>query len=740
VNALRRAAVALLLALALAPSAVRAQSSFDTDPFASRFRERSNFDLKFKVPEKGGVFRVEVPPGEGGKQSLVNENVWEAEAPPGLLVTVTYQDIELKARKVRADNTAKTVVAEGDVVLTQGKSLMKGDRLELDLSAKTGTLYAGSVALEGGAYLKGARIEKVGPRTFTLYDGTMTACEGDRPDWSFGVSRGTVTIDDYARLHGVVFRFEGVPLLYAPYIIWPALRDRASGFLIPGIGYNSNRGGYLGLSYYWAVSRSLDATFTTDVYTRKFYGFGEETRFVSSKGTHGEGHFYLVRDRDLSEWRWETRGTIVSDDLAKNLRGVVNWIGFSDQQFFQDYNRDFNLVSARSLKSEGFLTWTNDPLSANLRLDREQALFGTSTVVTERRPVLEGRFRPTAVLGRAAFVEATAQIGDLFVDRPPNGTTPQPTGSYDRVDFFPKISVPLSAIPWLSVQANLSGRVTSYGKSLSADGTTLLDDRFTRKYVDGTIQLTGPSFSKIFEAKLGDFTRLKHVIEPRIDYEYLPDPGDVKRTPLFDEVDNVTSLHTLRYAIVQRLLGKAGKAAAREIASLEVSRTYNFQFPGEAAQGVVATTLQRNSPIDATLRVNTGPNFNFDARTTYDAHASQVTAASVTAGITKDDRSLSLSLFDSRPVGSTSSAQLRYGGGLPIIKKRLRLDVQGNYDLSQSKWLESRYLLTVDGSCFRILTEYRDLRVTGLPSRDFRIALTLKNVGSFLDFTGSLNR
>jgi lipopolysaccharide transport LptD-like protein len=199
----------------------------------------------------------------------------------------------------------------------------------------------------------------------------------------------------------------------------------------------------------------------------------------------------------------------------------------------------------------------------------------------------------------------------------------------------------------------------------------------------------------------------------------------------------------VRYALVQRLLGKGKVGAAREIASLEIARSYAFKFPGETAATAAngfAATQQRSSPIDATLRVNTGPAFNFDARTTYDTHASQVTSASLTASLMKDDRALSLSLFDSRPVGSTSSAQLRYGGGLPILGKLLRLDVQGNYDLSLGKWLESRYLLTVNGPCFRILTEYRDLRITGVPSRDFRVALTLKNIGSFLDFTGSLGQ
>ena len=38
--------------VALVPAAVFAQTS--SDPFEARFRQRSNFQIRFKVPEKGG--------------------------------------------------------------------------------------------------------------------------------------------------------------------------------------------------------------------------------------------------------------------------------------------------------------------------------------------------------------------------------------------------------------------------------------------------------------------------------------------------------------------------------------------------------------------------------------------------------------------------------------------------------------------------------------------------------------
>jgi LPS-assembly protein len=731
---------------------VIAQSSFDTDPFSSRFKERANFDIKFKAPEKGALVRVELPPDETGRMSIVSENVGEAEAPPGKLVTVTYQNIVLKARKVRVDYTKKTVVAEGDVDFSQGASHMTGARLDLDLTDKVGVLTDGAVDLEGGIHIRASLLAKVGPRSFTMDRGTLTACEGEKPAWIFRFKSARVTLEEYARLKNVSFSLGGVPLLYTPYVIWPARRERASGLMIPGLGYNSNRGAYFGLSYYQVLGRSADATLSADLYSKGFFGFGTEVRLTPSVGTTAEATYYTIWDPVEKHWRWQTRGSVVANDIAPGLRGVVSWLDFSDVNFFQAFDRDFNLASTRSVKSSAFLTLNRDPLSYNLRLEREQTIYGDATVLTERRPVLEARLRPTPFFGQHAFLEVEAQAGELRagqsggtcipnVDDPSAPCVPlsvKPAGLYDRIDFFPKLSIPLSSIPWLSVQTDLGGRLTSYGKSLSTDGQSLDDSRYTRRYFHAHIEATGPSFSRVFESGFGPFLKLKHVIEPRFDYDYLPAPEDLSRTPLFDEVDTIFGVHTLRYALVQRLLGKEKAGNSREIASLEISRVYSFKLPGEGTPLGVNPLLSKNSPIDATLRVNTGPNFNFDARSTYDSQASQITSASITANVTTPSRSLSLSLFDNRPVGAESSAQLRFGGGTVLVPKLLRLDFQGNYDLSLGKMLESRTLLTIEGSCFKILTEYRDLRIGAVPSRDFRIALNLKNIGSFLDFTGSL--
>lgn len=725
-----------------------AQSSFDTDPFSSRFKEKGGFEPKFRLPDKGGTIRIAIdkgePGGPQGKQTIMEEDLFTADAPPGKFVTIEYQDVKLTARSVHGSLKKRTVVAEGDVTFEQGASRMRGVRLELDLAEKTGVLTDGRMDLEGGLHLEGATLAKVGPRTFTLTDGMVTSCEvceGQDPSWKFKVKSARVTLEEFARLKGVTFSMGGVPLLWTPYLIWPALRDRASGFLIPGFGYNSNRGGYLGISYYWAISRSADATFSGDFYTKKYYGLGAELRARPSEGTRFEGTYYTIQDPTVDAWRWQTQGTLVSDDLGPKLRGVATWINFSDPTFFQDFNRNFSLASSRSLKSEGFLTWSPDPVTVNLRVSREEALgYGSSSIVSERLPTLEASLRPTPFFGQAVFVEASAQGGVLRTDRGEG----LPSGTYDRFDLFPKVNVPLSLFPWLSLEGTAGVRLTTYGKSLSKDGTSLTDDRYNREALSTSVSLTGPSFSRLFEGKLGPFTKFKHVIEPRVTWDTLAGHDDFAQTPLFDEIDSLVPTNVIRYSLLQHLLAKGDQGGSREIASFEVARRYFVRLPGEGTAYGPVPDAQRSSPWDFILRVNATSSLNLDVRTTWDSHANQVTSASVTAVMSGAERSLAFSLFDSHPVvippavDPGASAQLRISGGMPILPKRLRFDVEANYDLSKGRMLESRTLLTLQAACFKILAEYRDLRTGDVPSRDFRVALTLKNVGSFLDFTGSL--
>ena len=59
-------------------------------------------------------------------------------------VEFSFQDVRLLADKVTVDLAAKSLTAEGNVILDEGPRRLTGERLEYDLDTKTGTVFDGA--------------------------------------------------------------------------------------------------------------------------------------------------------------------------------------------------------------------------------------------------------------------------------------------------------------------------------------------------------------------------------------------------------------------------------------------------------------------------------------------------------------------------------------------------------------------------------------------------------------------
>jgi lipopolysaccharide assembly outer membrane protein LptD (OstA) len=761
--------VAVLLSLFAA--AVSAQEPFGTtDPFASRMKAKSNFQIKFKVPERGGEVRLST------RQPVHYEKdvFWEGSED----VVIEYQDVKIRADKGRYDFATKTATLEGNVIIDQGPSRMAGSRGTFQLEAKTGRLEDASADLAPTYHIIAEWIEKLGEATYRVHHGVFTACDVPDPAWSFYLSEATVTLDDYAHMKDVSFRIGSVPLLYSPYLVWPTKEDRASGFLVPGVGYNGRRGAYLGLTYYWVTGRSTDLTSNLDLYSSGSYGLGEEFRWAPSLESAGLFQGYAIHDKDATVCqpasevpsggngpctmsngspgvfttrtlnRWKVRLDQVSDDLPYGFRGVLAIRDYSDDQYLQDIERSFALSSASQILSRGFLTKNFGDNSVNLRVERSQSFFGT-TVLQERLPSLEF-FRRTSRIGTSPlFLSLESSLSYFYINR----GTDLPRGTYGRGDIHPGLSLPWKRIPWLSVTAKLGARWTGYTDSTDEAQKHFVGESFSRRYGEAGLSIVGPSFSRIFDAEIGKFGKFKHVIEPRIDYTYVSDVSDPARLPTFDEIDLALGQNQVRYAIVNRLLARPAdptKGSAEEIASLEVSQTHAFKLPQNLLTSATAfpTLTTKDGPVEAALRLSPGSILHFDGRVDYDTHASQLTGASATAAISWKSNYVNATWYASRPVlatplpegsASPNTDQMRLAAGIDL-SKAVRIDTQLNYDARKGQLLEDRSLIAYKGSCYTVFLEVRQLRLPPTTRRDYRFVINLKDIGTLLDVNGSLDR
>jgi LPS-assembly protein len=586
------------------------------------------------------------------------------------VVVVEYQDVTIRAQTLTFDRLTKIATAEGNVVIDQGPSRMSGRSAVFDMEKKTGTLQEAEADLAPTFHVIAKTIRKTAETTYEIEDGVFTACSVPDPAWSFSMSRATVVLDDYAQMHGVVFRARKVPLLYSPYLLWPTKEDRQSGFLVPGLGYNNSRGAYLGLTYYWVTGRPTDATTGVDLYSKGSIGVGQEIRWVPSAESAGVFQGFLARDTEATlcnagtttdrqlrpgrdgqslatgeARRWKLRLDHTSSDLPGDMRAVISIRDYSDVNFLQDFERSYNLNASRQIQSTAFLTKNFGNDSANLRLERTETLFD-STVIQERLPSIEYSHR-TAQIGSTPFYGALdASVSELFVNRGAN----EAHGSYERADFHPVLSLPIKNIPWLSLTARGGARVTYYSDSvtpLTTTGQDFTGQSLTRTYGEAGASLVGPSFSRIYDFNLGPFAKWKHIIEPRVDYTFVQDmrfspeqqcaPGQEQPCPA-TSLDNVP-LFTRSIPSSVRTRSRTGsstvcspRAAARtplcqEVATFELAQSYNFENPETVSEGAIVSPPKRG-PSRRCCQLAPAPAFHLDSQVSYDASVSRATSIS----------------------------------------------------------------------------------------------------------------
>lgn len=722
---IRRAAVVLLFLLpSLAAEGQLTKFRFTPGPKAG------GGEIRWTVAEKSG--RIEVEKDEYA--ILENE------------VKIFYQDIQLQADKVTLNLKTRDASAEGHVVVTQGPTRITADTAVFNLDSKTGTFFNATGIMDPSLYFSGSRIEKVDETTYRLEDGIFTSCDLDRPAWSFHVRSAEIKLDDYAHMKDLSFRTRGVPIFWAPRLIWPTKRDRTRGFLIPRLLFSNRFGQRLELGYFLPFGDSADATISADLNTKQYWGTGVTVRYVPSPDVKiGELTAYAVRDPEARTQQWKYEYQHAQDNLPGGFRGVIDIRDFSNLDFFRVYDRDPKLHTLSNIYSSAYLTKNRPGYSLNVLADRRDLILGTDRQRYEQLPSLQFRMYPQRVASSPLYFSMESSASHLRT----GGVVRTGAADYERADIFPTLALQLRTPPWISIRPQISARQTYYSSSLSEAGLstpqTTVDESLNRFYAQGQVEVVGPSVSRIFNRGAGGFSRFKHVIEPRFRYLYTTNVDEQDRVLRFDTVDSPflpLVRDSVEYSLTQRLIGKesAPGGSSREVVSFSLRQTAALSKKFTTSAGSTLTTEQKFTPLVASLHVNPYQSITLDASATFGNLSHQIDQTSLSANLVGtgrlSDKYLGLTWFSSflRPGQTTGdSSQVRINTGSLLARDRIRADVQLNFDAKEGTFLEQRYLIGGNGSCWGLALEYRRYLVYTPEKKSISnigIAVTLKNVGT----------
>lgn len=194
-----------------------------------------------------------------------------------------------------------------------------------------------------------------------------SACPADEQDWNLIAKR--IRIDQATETgqgRGVRVEFKGVPILYTPYLSFPASGARKSGVLLPDYGNTERSGNDISIPFYWNIAPNYDATITARYLTARGAQLGVAGRYLLPDTEGSIEAIYLPddmranRDRYVSSWQHESlfdNGlrlhadiTDVSDsnyfsDLSSSLAGTS--VTHLERLLEVEYDRDEWLVAAR---------------------------------------------------------------------------------------------------------------------------------------------------------------------------------------------------------------------------------------------------------------------------------------------------------------------------------------------------------------------------------------------------------
>jgi LPS-assembly protein len=441
----------------------------------------------------------------------------------------------------------------------------------------------------------------------TLDGVEYTTCPPDSEDWLMqGSSIELDTNRGVGTAKGMKLRFQGVPILYAPYMSFPIGDARKSGVLTPEIGSSGRSGNEIRVPYYWNIAPNYDATITPRLLTSRGLQLETQFRYLTERSEGVVVADYLPDDDILDNARHQLR--FEHRTLFNNgWRNQINFREVSDSQYYEDLGGSLSISSITHLNRNVRFDYYSENFSLLGQVQDYQTIDDAILPGEEpyrRMPQLLANGHWTTALGVRFGIDSEIVNFDRDV-----GVTGW------RLNAAPQIDMPISRPGWFVTPA-VALDYTRYELSDTLPGDPDQADR--------TVPISSLDTGLILERTMANSGRIQ-TIEPRLLYVNIPfrEQGEL---PVFDTISpdiNLVQLYRKnRYLGVDRIgdteqvsIGVTSRvldvSSGRELMTATIGQTRYFNDRMVTLPGATAATNETSDYI-AQLRFLLFKNVNFD--------------------------------------------------------------------------------------------------------------------------------
>ncbi len=502
----------------------------------------------------------------------------------------------IEADEVFFKNRSDDIFLSGDIKINDNLFDAWADELWLNLETKEMGIQNGEVSFADGSYnFKAEKISKDKTQTYYLEDAEITSCICPESDdvcpWKIKASETKVEYDGYGTAKNAVFEVDGLPILYLPYLSFPAKVRRQTGFLPPTIGTSKYSPFELEVPFYIVLDDSSDMTVTpTYDATTRFGSLFEFRKAFSKNHTLELGGSYFdesMRDGDLQglstdgiydpELKEKRYTLLLEHNFETQINGdklqLITDARYANDKLLisEEIDPRMNPSDTRFLTSTSVTRMTfSDKYMLETELEYNESVVDNQDYVFQRAPSI--------YLSGSEYYDV---FGDnkfgaqLVLDSTISSVNFLRNKGYDgnRTEAYERISVPFNYKNIFKAELSTDLRVSYYGlfDYDAVDSSSNDMKRNTTRFVPGFTYKMSTALERVFNvsdgniiktlADLGpqsvsrELVRVKHVLEPFVQYRYVPDINQ-EENPIFDYDDYISDKSLMTYGVSNVLYGR----------------------------------------------------------------------------------------------------------------------------------------------------------------------------------------
>jgi lipopolysaccharide assembly outer membrane protein LptD (OstA) len=491
-------------------------------------------------------------------------------------VMFRYGDAYGTADTVTMNTETGDVVADGDVRLQREEQVWSSEHIRYNF--KTRQMQAQQFRTgKAPVFASGEGLHSdLTNHVLTATNAFITAEDIDNPAVKVRAKRITVIPGQKIIAYHATLRVGEVPIFYFPYYT-RNIGPNANNFnFLPG--YRSSFGPFVLGSYTFFLNHELSGAIHVDYREKRGFGTGPDLHYNLGRWGQGTFKYYYLYDQDPNESstndiphnRQRINFSYQATPFTNlNVLSVVRYQGDPDvvKEFFEGEYRQ-NIQPSTFVEVNKF--------SDNFSVDAyTQPRVNDFLETQERLPDIRLTGYRQQLWTTPFFYESESSGGyyrHLFPETngPPAGLEYAAT----RADTYQQIVLPTTFFGWLNFTPRVGGRYTYYSTATGPGATTSQLDREVFN-TGAEVSFKASRLWPEAENSAFDVDGLRHIVEPSMNYVYVPNPNHTgtNEIPQFDaelpslrllpieypdynSIDSIDSQNVMRFSVRNKLQTK----------------------------------------------------------------------------------------------------------------------------------------------------------------------------------------